>query len=631
MSVAYTEGAGPDRAQGESSELFYKVRDVEEIMQRMQVDPTDAESLEAKLVYDFLCDLEFDLALPFSQVLTLAAKSVKTSKLPTKRNLLKQLRIRPPASRPKLAWFTKSLITKKVRSESGVLVVTVLTSPYPQMEGEPEDDSARKPFSCAFDCHYCPNQPGQPRSYLRDEPAVLRANQNGFDPVLQFTDRCATLFENGHEIDKIEILILGGTWSSYPVRYREAFARDLFYAANTFMSPVSRAKGSLEGEMLANETAVGCRVIGLTVETRPDCLNVDELRHLRRIGCTRVQLGLQHTDNAVLKRVNRGHTVEQAMRGIQLLKDSGFKVDAHLMPNLPGSSPEQDRAMFARMRLDPELAVDQIKVYPTAIVPYTKIAKWFQQGTYVPYPLGEMMQVLIEFKTAIPPWIRLNRVVRDIPDMYQDVCGVSDEGHLPTNWRNTLQQEMASRGVKCGCIRCRECSGSGVDASQARLMVRCYPASLGGTEYFLSFETGEHIFGFCRLRIRGPPRGEVEAFPELASSALVRELHVYGLLVATGASRTTSTQAQHGGFGKRLLLECERICADLNVRRLCVISGVGVRPFYQSQGWYALRGEGQFLAKDLPQHHHHHHHADRWKLVAAIAALLVFATGKNRL
>ncbi|KAH9261233.1 hypothetical protein BASA81_000937 [Batrachochytrium salamandrivorans] len=626
MSVAYTEGAGPDLMQGESSELFYKIRDVEEIMQRMQVDPMDGESLEAKVVYEYICDLEFDLDLPFHQVLTLAAKSVKTTKLPTKRNLLKQLRIRPPLSRAKLAWFTKSLITKKVRSESGVLVVTVLTSPYPQMEGE-SNEGDKKPFSCAFDCHYCPNQPGQPRSYLRDEPAVLRANQNGFDPVLQFTDRCATLFENGHEIDKIEILILGGTWSSYPVRYREAFSRDLFYAANTFMCPIARSKMSLEHEMLANETAVGCRIIGLTVETRPDCLDVNELKHLRRIGCTRVQLGLQHTDNKVLKRVNRGHTVEQAMHGIRLLKDSGFKVDAHLMPNLPSSSPEQDREMFTRMRLDPELAVDQIKVYPTAIVPYTKIAKWFQQGKYVPYSLGEMMQVLIEFKTSIPPWIRLNRVVRDIPDMYQDVCGVSDEGHLPTNWRNTLQQEMTNRGVKCQCIRCRECSGSGVDASQARLMVRSYAASQGGTEFFLSFETEQHIFGFCRLRIRGPPCGEAEAFPELANSALVRELHVYGLLVPTGAARTTNTQAQHGGFGKRLLLECERICAQYDVDKLCVISGVGVRAFYKSQGWYALQGEGQFLAKDLARLHR----ASRRKLTTLLLVASVAVVLKNRL
>ena len=256
--------------------------------------------------------------------------------------------------------LARLLVKKSSKSQSGVLVITVLTSPYPVVDGK-----AQK-FSCAWNCYYCPNEPGQPRSYLHDEPAVKRANENGFDPVLQFTDRAATLAMNGHPVDKIELLVLGGTWASYPHAYQEAFVRDLFFAANTFWQREKRPRLALREEQLINETA-RVKIIGLTLETRPDTIDAAELRRLRHYGCTRVQLGVQHTDDRLLRKINRGHGVAHVSAALARLKDACFKVDIHLMPQLPTSTLADDRAMFERVLGDPALQADQWKIYPTQV------------------------------------------------------------------------------------------------------------------------------------------------------------------------------------------------------------------------------------------------------------------------
>ena len=295
--IRYIDGAAPILDGGESEELFYRVHDVEEIVKRVEKDDDEAEQELALKVLNLIeKELQNNQDLDFSVAVSRSFKQIKhtgVSKMPSKRSLLRAFKKQPPLGVVARAWLAKNLVTKRVRSDSGVLVVTVLTSPYPYLvdeNGTLTDDNTiseelrkkKGAFSCKFDCFYCPNEPGQPRSYLRDEPAVLRANQNGYDPVLQFTDRCATLLENGHHIDKIEILVLGGTWSSYPLDYRETFARDLFFAANTFLKPdMKRKRLALKEEQLINETS-DCRIIGLTIETRPDCVNLEELRHLRR-------------------------------------------------------------------------------------------------------------------------------------------------------------------------------------------------------------------------------------------------------------------------------------------------------------------------------------------------------------
>ena len=251
-----------------------------------------------------------------------------------------------------------ALVKKHSKSESGVLVITVVTSPTPSYTDQATGQVVSQAFSCEWDCHYCPNEPGQPRSYLHDEPSVLRANMNQFDPVLQFTDRAATLSQNGHPLDKVELLVLGGTWSSYPHAYQAEFVRDLFFAANTFYERPKRERRSLVEEQTLNEGS-SVKIIGLTLETRPDTITPDELRRLRRYGCTRVQLGLQHTSDDVLRNINRGCNKADAARAIALLKDAAFKVDVHLMPNLPGSSPSADREMFQEMLDDPLMQADQ--------------------------------------------------------------------------------------------------------------------------------------------------------------------------------------------------------------------------------------------------------------------------------
>ena len=243
----------------------------------------------------------------------------------------------------------KLLVKKSSKSQSGVLVITVLTSPYPVVDGK-----AQK-FSCAWNCYYCPNEPGQPRSYLHEEPAVKRANENRFDPVLQFTDRAATLAMNGHPVDKIELLVLGGTWASYPHAYQEEFVRDLFFAANTFWERQKRPRRSLDEEQALNERTK-VKIIGLTLETRPDTIDAAELLRLRRYGCTRVQLGVQHTDEAVLKKINRGHSTAETARALARLKDACFKVCGH--PPDPTGCPRPacihagPRAHQERMRTD---------------------------------------------------------------------------------------------------------------------------------------------------------------------------------------------------------------------------------------------------------------------------------------
>ncbi|KAF4669789.1 hypothetical protein FOZ61_002995 [Perkinsus olseni] len=388
--------------------------------------------------------------------------------------------------------FERIFLKKSIRSNSGVVVITIVTAPGP--------------FSCPNDCYYCPNEPGQPRSYLSTEPAVARANQNKFDPVLQFWDRATTLARQGHTVDKVEIIVLGGTWSFYPHEYQEQFCRDLFYAANIFneaaiaknrkldvstleahnmpsLNSLYRSKLSLEEEQVRNEVS-DCKIIGLTLETRPDYVNPTELRRLRTLGCTRVQIGVQHTDNQILKTINRGHTVEDSMKAVKLLKESCFKVDIHLMPDLPTSNPEKDREMFKFVLETPYLQADHWKIYPCEVTPFSMIEKWYSEGSYMPYTEKDpklLVDLLVWTKARVHPWIRLNRVIRDIPE----VSIIA--GNQNTNLRQMIFKELAKQGKYCRCIRCREVRDWPEDESLLRLAKRWYRSS-DGDECFLSFE-----------------------------------------------------------------------------------------------------------------------------------------------
>ncbi len=364
--------------------------------------------------------------------------------------------------------------------------------------------------------------------------------------------------------------------------------RDLFYAANTVTSGDWREERfSLDEEILINVDAQA-KVIGITLETRPDSITVEEIERLRSYGCTRVQLGIQHTDDDILNGINRGHRVQATMDSLRLLKDNCFKVDIHIMPNLPGSSVEKDEAMFKQVLEDPYLQADQWKIYPCSVVPWTVIEKWHANGTYKPYPDAELFELLLRIKPRVHPWIRLNRVVRDIPNQY--ITG----GCAVTNMRQILQNELKKRGQLCCCMRCREIRDDSAE-TPPRMVVRKYKAS-GGLEYFLSFESstvslGDRLHGFIRLRI--PPRNVKWCLEELRDCALVRELHVYGQLQITGhdvqKGGLDEDAPQHTGLGTRLLDEAERIAASHGFYKVAVISGVGVRRYYERRGYNQIK------------------------------------------
>ena len=466
------------------------------------------------------------------------------------------------------------LIQKRpARNLSGVTIITVLTSPNPDGQD----------FSCKHNCYYCPNEPGQPRSYLKEEPAVARANRNQFDPILQMSDRMNSLLINGHEIDKLEIIIEGGTYTEYPPAYLERFHRDLIYCANTYFDEEKREKLNISEEIKLNENA-RIKIVGISIETRPDAL-VDEngvswLKRFREWGVTRVQLGLQHTNNYILKRVNRGHTVEDAEKAIMILKDNCFKVHMHLMPDLPYSSPEMDIDMFKYVFLSDKLQPDEVKIYPCEVTPWTVIQKWHKDGKYKPYAQTNERALFEVIKYAMeicPPWVRLPRVIRDIPLTY------IEGGNMYPNLRQMLNDEMEKEGRTSMDIRVRECGRNpGYDIDDAEYKTREYHTK-NGMEYFISLESPDEkcIFGLLRLRI---PTSYIHCeFECLNKMGLIRELHVYGNLVPVGFKKDNDTQ--HKGVGKELLKMAQNIAKDHNCIGLAVISGIGVTGYYKKLGF----------------------------------------------
>jgi ELP3 family radical SAM enzyme/protein acetyltransferase len=492
----------------------------------------------------------------------------------------------------------RNLITKKkCKSNSGVLVITVLTSAHPEyIDGDTGEVKTAR-FSCKHDCAYCPNEPAhegnnwvaQPRSYLYAEPAVLRANANGFDPIKQMNSRISSLINMGHIPDKLEIIVLGGTWSEYPRNYQDRFITDLYYAANSYFD-TNRPKLSLEEEIEINETAK-IHIIGLTLETRPDTITLEEIANFRRYNCTRIQLGVQHTNNAVLKKIMRGHTIERAYEAIKLLKNNCYKVDIHIMPNLPAASYEIDKAMLEEILYDERIQVDQYKIYPTAIVPYTRIKRWFEEGSYVPYDDLLLYQLIKDFKQKVQKYKRLNRIIRDIPGHYI-------EGGYSTkfvNMRQLLQDDMRLNKWGCECIRCREVKGHLVSQENIKLNIEKYRAS-GGDEYHISFDTccnKNYLVGFLRLRLADEADSGA-VLPSIKGCALIRELHVYSNISDVGNNIEGSLQ--HKGYGKQLVAKAEEIARDNGYRKVAIISGTGVRGYYRRLGYQLV---DSYMMKEL--------------------------------
>jgi len=493
-------------------------------------------------------------------------------------NVYNQLELKDPNLKQKL-------IKKKQKSQSGIISITVLTSGTPEYTNE-KGERVKGTFSCLHKCSFCPdekpsadnNWTQQPKSYLYTEPAVLRANQNNFNPILQMNSRISSLIKMGHDVDKIELLVLGGTWSEYPREYQEEFITHLYYSANVyFENENKRPIKTLEEEIQINETAK-IHIIGLTLEMRSDSISIAEIKRLRRFNCTRVQLGIQHTNNEILRMNNRGETVEKTIKAIKLLKDNCYKIDGHLMLNLYGSSPEKDREMLNEILENPELQLDQLKIYPCAIVPFTKIKELFESGIYVPYDDKYLFEIIKEFKIKIKKYFRINRIIRDISGHYI-LGGYSQQ---LTNMRQLLKEDMIKNNWTCNCIRCREIKDNQPD-SEIKLKVIRYEAS-GGYEYFISYETEKFLIGFLRLRLISSPNQQL---PFLNGCGLIRELHVYSTISKVGIHNNIHS-LQHKGYGKNLIKTAEKIAIENGFRRMAIIAGTGVRNYYKKQGYTCI-------------------------------------------
>ncbi|MDP2930328.1 MAG: tRNA uridine(34) 5-carboxymethylaminomethyl modification radical SAM/GNAT enzyme Elp3, partial [bacterium] len=383
-----------------------------------------------------------------------------------------------------LAYLLK---TRGIRSLSGIISVSVLTKPYP----------------CPGKCLYCPDQKGLPKSYLDGEPAVMRAVFNKFNPYLQVQSRLKALENTGHSTAKIELIIIGGTWSFLPKKYQEWFVKECFRAANDYPSVKRKAKSeklqlkikNLLEEQRENEKAKH-RIIGITVETRPDFINESEIRQLRRLGVTRIEMGVQSTDDDVLRKNSRGHDVSATIKATKLLKNAGFKVCYHMMPNLPGSDLKKDEIMFSRIFNDSDFRPDFLKIYPCVVVKQAPLYKLWLKKQYKPYTDKQLIGLLAKVKQKIPIYCRIIRIYRDIPSWQISA------GSKISNLRQTVAQELKKRGKKCLCIRCREVKDNFSPEQSLKLFREEYPAS-DGTEIFLSFEDKKrkNIYSLLRLRL----------------------------------------------------------------------------------------------------------------------------------
>jgi len=477
----------------------------------------------------------------------------------------------------------KKIIKKIQKSQSGIVRITILTSGTPEYT-DSEGNRIKKNFSCLHKCSFCPdekpsednNWTQQPKSYLYTEPAVLRANHNEFDAIKQINSRISSLINMGHNVDKLEILVLGGTWSEYPKEYQEEFITKMYYAVNVYHNEEKREIKSLEEEINDNENAK-IHIIGLTLEMRSDSISLNEIKRLRRFNCTRVQLGIQHINNEILKMNNRGEKVETIKKAIKLLKNNCYKIDGHLMLNLYGSNPEEDRNMLNEILENEYLQIDQIKVYPCAIVPFTKIKELYEEGIYKPYDDEILYEVIKEFKMKIKKYIRINRIIRDISGHYI-IAGYKQQY---TNMRQILKEDMKKNGWKCKCIRCREIKDNKIDYDNIKLEIIEYKAS-DGYEYFISYESNEYLIGFIRLRIPNNNEND-KILPILEGCALIRELHIYSNVSYVGDKNNYSYQ--HKGYGKQLVLKAEEIAKEKGYNKMAIISGTGVRNYYRKLGY----------------------------------------------
>lgn len=490
-------------------------------------------------------------------------------KVPSSADIISQL---TPQEAKQLIPILKRKITRTI---SGVTVVATMTKPYPCPQPEP--------------CAYCPGGPtlGSPQSYTGHEPAAMRGSQNNFNPYEQVMSRINQLTQIGHKVDKIELIVMGGTFPATPLEYQTWFIQRCLDAIT------HKPSGSLE-EAMANAEVSQIRNVGITVETRPDWCKYPHVDAMLGMGVTRIELGVQNPDDEIYRRVGRTHTVSDVVEATQIAKDAGLKIVYHMMPGMPGSNPQKDFEVFSRVFTDPAFMPDMIKIYPCLAIDGTKASRWYKEGTYQPYSTEQAAEVLAEIKKTIPPWVRVMRVQRDIP------ARLILSGVKKSNLRELVRQKLVEQGWRCRCIRCREVGHRlqvdhvKPDLSKVEIRTQRYDAS-EGKEFFISAEDPENdvLLGYLRMRIPSQKahRPEITEVP----SAVVRELHVYGQLVPVG--KREDGAVQHRGYGKELLLEAERIAGDeFGLEKLLVISALGTRRYYMRHGYGR---DGVYVSKRL--------------------------------
>jgi len=566
----------------------------------------------------------------------LKRKASKKYKIPCPTNIELLRSYRKMSKNNSLKEIEKVLMTKNIRTSSGVAVIAVLTKPYP----------------CPGTCKFCPNEKGMPKSYLSNEPAVMRAILTDFHPYKQVAARLKSLEATGHKTDKIELIVMGGTFSYLPRQYQTWFIKECFKACNSRWlhcgdSPLEKGqrcvnvetkcklhKGSTALKGLWNQHLAQLqkrneksahRIVGLTLETRPDYINEKEILRMRKLGATRVELGVQSIYNDVLKLNKRGHSVATTIKATRSLKEAGFKINYHMMPDLPGSSCKKDLAMFKELFSNPDFQPDMLKIYPCVVVKNAPIYKWLKTGKYKPYSDKKLIQLLCEIKKIIPYYVRITRLIRDIPST--SIVA----GNKVSNLRQILKKKSEEEGWHCKCIRCREIrnkeippdkacperepNGGGWGVRKLKLFRQDYDAS-SGKEIFLSFEDEKriNIYSLLRLRINsqnyqktGVHSLECNKFksettyrlkPELHFSnnlstlnnaSIIREIHTYGQMMPIKSKSKGSPQ--HTGLGKKLIQEAEKITQEeFNLKKIAVISGVGVRDYYRKLGYDLVDG-----------------------------------------
>lgn len=492
----------------------------------------------------------------------------------------------------------KVLRKRAVRSLSGVSVISLLT----------------KFWGCPGKCIYCPTYEGLPKSYISDEPAVQRAEMNAFDPFLQVQNRLRSLSITGNAISKCDVRIIGGTWSVYPQKYQEDFIKNIYDghsyfdnsdwkeknidAKNPFSAseqenflPAENRSKNLEEAKKRNETATS-RVIGMAIETRPDWINVEEIKRLRRYGITRVEIGYQTTHDEINEKNLRWHGNKESITATKMLKDAGFKVVAHMMPGLVGATPELDKSAMREIFDNQAFRPDELKIYPLVVTPNSELTKMWERWEFEPYDDELLIPLMAELQSYLPEYIRLNRMYRDIPA--HEILA----GSKTANLRQVTEIAMRSRGLTRHDISAREVRAKSNSPDNAILETTFYEAS-DGHEYFIQMidPSDRTIFGLLRLRIPSQYfSGERHFLEVLEHSALVREIHVFGDQIPVGFSGDHS--GQHQWFGKKMLAEAEKIIREQypNIVKMAVISGVGVREYYRKRGYHL---EDEYMVKWL--------------------------------